>query len=485
MPGKKRDSDPDGWARLRFAIIGPLLADPPPPGELGARLKALAAKDWRHPVTGLPLRFGFATVERWYYLARDAQDPVAALRRRRRRDAGEQRGLNPPLMEAVRAQHREHPGWTVQLHYDNLAALLEEDASLGPLPSYATVRRFMKRTGLHRRRVNPRRTPGAEQAARRLQACEVRSYEAEHVHALWHLDFHHGSRKVLTRAGTWATPLMLALIDDHSRLICHLQWYLDETAETLVHGLTQALQKRGLPRALMTDNGPAMQAEEFTAGLHALGILHEPTLPYSPYQNAKQESFWGTLEGRLMAMLEGVEELSLERLNTITQAWTEQDYHRNVHTEIATTPLKRYLDAPNVGRPCPDSATLRRAFRLRVQRRQRRSDGTLSLEGKRFEVTARFRHLEALHVAYARWDLSAVEVLDPHTGTSLCPLYPLDKAANASGERRRLGPVSEPEPTPAAGTKLPPLLRKLLAEYAATGLPPAYLPKHDDPEPTA
>jgi hypothetical protein len=197
MPGKKRDSDPDGWARLRFAIIGPLLADPPPPGDLGARLKALAAKDWRHPVTGLPLRFGFATVERWYYLARDAQDPVAALRRRRRRDAGEQRGLNPPLMEAVRAQHREHPGWTVQLHYDNLAALLEEDASLGPLPSYATVRRFMKRTGLHRRRVNPRRTPGAEQAARRLEACEVRSYEAEHVHALWHLDFHHGSRKVL------------------------------------------------------------------------------------------------------------------------------------------------------------------------------------------------------------------------------------------------------------------------------------------------
>jgi hypothetical protein len=185
MPSDKPVSDPDGWARLRFAIIGPLLADPPPPGELGARLKQLATKDWRHPVTGLPLRFGFATLERWYYLARDARDPVAALRRRRRRDAGEQRGLTPQLMEAVRAQHREHPGWTVQLHYDNLAALVAEQTSPGPLPSYATVRRFMKRTGLHRRRVNPRRTPGAEQAARRLEACEVRSYEAEHVHALW------------------------------------------------------------------------------------------------------------------------------------------------------------------------------------------------------------------------------------------------------------------------------------------------------------
>ena len=106
MPGEKRDADPDGWARLRFAIIGPLLADPPHPGALRARLKALAAKDWRHPLTGLPLRVGFATLERWYYLARDAQDPVAALRRRRRRDAGRQRGLTPQLIAMVRAQYR-------------------------------------------------------------------------------------------------------------------------------------------------------------------------------------------------------------------------------------------------------------------------------------------------------------------------------------------------------------------------------------------
>jgi len=91
MPSHKGVPDPDGWARLRFAIVGPLLANPPPAGELGAQLRELAAKDWKHPLTGLPLRFGFATVERWYYLARHAQDPVAALRPRRRRDAGRPR----------------------------------------------------------------------------------------------------------------------------------------------------------------------------------------------------------------------------------------------------------------------------------------------------------------------------------------------------------------------------------------------------------
>lgn len=270
--------------------------------------------------------------------------------------------------------------------------------------------------------------------------------------------------------------MLLGIIDDHSRLVCHLQWYLDETAETLVHGLSQALQKRALPRVFMTDNGAAMQADEFRTGLHTLSILHETTLPYSPYQNAKQETFWATLEGRLMAMLEKVTDLTLERLNEITQAWVERDYHREIHSEIGTTPLHRYLECPHVGRDCPNSATLRQAFRRTVTHRQRRSDGTLSLAGKRFEIPSRYRHLERPYVRYARWDLRSVDLIDPHTQEILCPLYPLDKAANASGQRRRLEQET-PTATPQASSELPPLLRKLLADYAATGLPPAYLPK--------
>jgi hypothetical protein len=80
---------------------------------------------------------------------------------------------------------------------------------------------------------------------------------------------------------------------------------------------------------------------------------------------------------------------------------------------------------------------------------------------------------------YARWDLRSVALVDPHTQLSLCPLYPRDKTANASGQRRALEAVPEQTPTaaPQTGGELPPLLRKLLADYAATGHPPAYLPK--------
>ena len=223
-----------------------------------------------------------------------------------------------------------------------------------------------------------------------------------------------------------------------------------------------------------------MKAEEFKNGLHSLSILHETTLPYSPYQNAKQEVFWATVEGRLMAMLEGVNELSLERLNEITQIWVEQEYHQNKHAEIATTPMRRYLDSTSVGRECPGSQTLRQAFRCTVKRRQRRSDGTVSLASKRFEIPARYHQIEHPQISYARWDLSSVDLIDEHTQKIACPLYPLDKSANASGKRRVLEQATDlitSEISATEGHEMPPLLRKLMADYAATGQPPGYLPK--------
>ena len=68
----------------------------------------------------------------------------------------------------------------------------------------------------------------------------------------------------------------------------------------------------------------------------------------------------------------------------------------------------------------------------------------------------------------------------------LCALYPLDKAANADGQRRRLDaapPRRDAEAAPTTST-IAPLLRKLMADYAATGLPPAYLPPPEPPAPT-
>src|SRR5258707_414203 len=308
------------WAHLRFSVIGQLLAAPPAKGELKAALMALAARTWQHPTTSDPVHFGFATIERWYYRAlKERVDPVGVLRRKLRADAGQQVAIGDAVRQAVLAQYAAHKSWSVQLHHDNLVAPAETKPELKPVPSYATLRRFMSANGLaKRRRVTSRRTNGAERAEARIADREVRCYEAEYVNGLWHWDCHHGSRKVLTQRGEWVTPILFGVLDDRSRLACHLQWYLAETAEVIAHGLSQAFQKRGLPRAALSDNGAAMTAAEITEGLTRLGVLHHTTLPYSPYQNAKQEAFWGPVEGRLIAMLEHVPDLTLSFLNEAT-----------------------------------------------------------------------------------------------------------------------------------------------------------------------
>ena len=102
------------------------------------------------------------------------------------------------------------------------------------------------------------------------------------------------------------------------------------------------------------------------------------------------------------------------------------------------------------------------------------------MAGARFEIPAAYRHLAPVHLRYARWDLSRVDLVDARTGQILSPLHPLDKSANADGQRRALLPAAsgttDAVPTPPSG--MAPLLRQLIAEYAATGLPPAYLPTH-------
>ena len=460
------------WARFRYGVIAPLFSAPPPNGALQSTIDTLAAKTYAHPTTHESIRLGRSTVERWYYLARNERDPIEALARKLSDRCGNRPSLAPSILKAMEEQYLAHPSWTYQLHHDNLVALAKKNPELGVVPSYTTLCRAMLERGWDRTpRARSPRAPGA------LDKRERRSFEVSHVHALWHLDFHQGSRKVLTPEGAYQTVHLLGILDDRSRLLCHLQWYREETAEALVHGLCQAMQKRGVPRALLTDNGSAMMAGETKRGLATLGVVHQTTLAYTPEQNGKQESFWGRIEGRLLPMLEGERNLSLALLNKATQAWVEREYNVKVHSETKQSPLDRFCEGPNVGRECPSSEDLRDAFTIAETRTVRKSDGTVSVEGVRFEIPSRYRTLRQVALRYARWDKAHVYLCDPRTGKALCTLTPLDREANADGRRRRLEAAVPVAAVPVARpVGVAPHLQAMMDEQERTGLPPAYLP---------
>jgi transposase InsO family protein len=469
------------WAEFRFGVIGSLFSAPPRRGELEQALEALAEQTWTHPITGEPKQFHASTIARWYYAARGRPDDITgALRPRVRKDRGQHRPCFAAAVWAALAdQYADHPTWTYQLHADNLRVQCETDPELGPAPSYSTVRRHMKGQGwLRQRRRRDDDRPGARAARAARAGRESRGWEMSYVHALWHLDFKDGWLPVLTRSGEWQHPHAFGTLDNRSRVACHLQWYLAEGSQELSHGLGQGLQKRGKPRAIMMDNGSAMKAGEVRQGLLDLGIELCPIPSYTPEHNAVVEAFWKQINDRLLPMLEGVPNLSLAQLNEATQAWVELEYNCSVHSETRQTPIERLLAGPSVVRDAPSTEELRRAFRLKVERTQRASDGTISVEGTRFEVPSCYRHLRKLGVRYARWDLSSVDLWDDAHGVVLATIYPVNREANADGFRRPLASVRT-TPAPVKPSGMAPLLHRYVEQHRQTGLPPAYLPKDD------
>jgi hypothetical protein len=94
----------------------------------------------------------------------------------------------------------------------------------------------------------------------------------------------------------------------------------------------------------------------------------------------------------------------------------------------------------------------------------------------RFELPSSFGHFDHVFVRYRSWDLSVAWLVDPRTGDKLARILPQDKVKNSSAMRRRLSPSTDTTIS-LPSEPVPPLLRKILSDYAATGLPPAYIPK--------
>ncbi len=134
------------WALFRFSVVGGLLAKSPEKGKLQQEIMLLAERVWNHPVTNESVKFSFSTIERWHYRAIATTDPIRAMARKQRMDAGKTTALTPAQLMELKQQYKLYPHWSYQLHLDNLTALVKTRPYPGSMPSYATLRRRMLAT---------------------------------------------------------------------------------------------------------------------------------------------------------------------------------------------------------------------------------------------------------------------------------------------------------------------------------------------------
>lgn len=418
-------------ALFRLSVLGPLTSRLDlPHGERKRLLKELASRSYEIPGSRR-CYLSEKTIEAWFYAWR--RGGIDALAPRARRDKGHSK-LAPELQALILQAKRENPKRSL----DELRRLLEAQG--------VVAKGTLKRTTLHRllQRHGLSRPTGADS-----QVVERRSYVAQRAGDIWYGDVMHGPK--VTIKGQLRKVYLVSLMDDASRLIAHTAFCPGETALDIEGVLKQAILKRSLPRKLVIDNGPGYRAESLQSICARLAIALVYCRPYEPEAKGKLERWHRVVRAQFLSELTHQHLHSLETLNTCLWAWVEQIYHQKVHSTLGCTPLQRWQqDLESLRSLGPFASDLDALFYHRQSRRVRK-DGTVSFEGRTFEVPyALVGRTVQLVVDPQAGKVVGVESLE---GEPLGAATPLDRIGNSHRRRHRSTPLGgdvEKEPARAA-----------------------------------
>ncbi|VEN74065.1 conserved hypothetical protein [Candidatus Desulfarcum epimagneticum] len=204
-----------------------------------------------------------------------------------------------------------------------------------------------------------------------------RKFEAEMPNDLWQSDVMHGP-KVLADGKNKKTYL-IAIIDDHSRLIVHAKFYFSENLVNYMDAFQDALLKRGLPRKLYVDNGAAFRSVRLAYTAASLNIALIRARPYKPQGKGKIERWFKTVRSGFLPDFQGD---TINDINSALTRWIGTQYHPKKHGATGQSPFERFTAHMECLRAAP--ANLKDHFRITARRRVAK-DRTITLNGRLYE----------------------------------------------------------------------------------------------------
>jgi putative transposase len=349
-------------AVFRFGVIsdfvGPVHLER---GEQKRLLREKCDRKWSIPYSQRT-RLTKSTLLRWIKRYKESNGNLKSLFPVDRSDRGASRGIDEETALALLHFRKQMPTSTVP----HLVKMMQKRSLIphGTRLSLTTVYRFLHRNQL------------MDLAKGQVQ--DRRKFEAELPNDLWQSDSMHGPQVEVD--GRMRKTYLFAFLDDHSRLIPHGQFYLSEGISSYLNALEQALLKRGLPRKLYLDNGPAFRSKHLEHVTASLGIALIHSSPYKPQGRGKIERFFRTVRGQFLAGFAGK---TLPELNEAFDLWLLELYHQRVHSATGQTPFARFTKTMECLRAAPKD--LRDHFRIHARRRVA-TDRTITLNGKLYEA---------------------------------------------------------------------------------------------------
>jgi putative transposase len=352
---------------LRHQIISPVLME-----TAQAQMEYFRkVSKTQFDVPGKGLRsFTPTTMKAWLYRYR--KRGFAGLTPRTRKDAGSFRKIVPETTARIKALRQANLERSCVKFYD----LCLKEGVLGDPPiCIETLRRFLKSENLYKAR---------EMRARKR-------FEMSYFGELWTCDFMHGPL-VVEEMGSRRRrkAILLAIIDDHSRLIVGHRFGFFENTKLVEHVFKDAILSHGLPDRLYCDNGSAFSSQYLARVCAHIGIGLVHSKPYDSPSRGKIERFFRTVREGFLVDIKDDQTWDLRSLNEAFSRWLREHYHHAHHHGIEARPIDRYqISIRDYPRRRVAEETLDEFFLVTVERTVNR-DCTVSLNGIFFEVPSQF-----------------------------------------------------------------------------------------------
>lgn len=248
------------------------------------RLKFVAAaKSGRHSMTELCAQFGISRKTGYKFLRRYAEEGPEAFRDRSRSPHRHPNQTPPEVEAAILRVRKAHPTWGSK----KILAVLEREWDIDWIPARSTVDAVLKRAGLVK--VRGRRA--------RRQPSSPPVVEATAPNDVWSIDYKGWFR---VGDGTRCDPLTLNDVFSRASLECRAM--VAPKLEDVRRRLEYAFWNLGVPRYLLSDNGPPFASRGIgklsRLGVWLLRLGVQPILiePGHPEQNGRHERFHETLK---------------------------------------------------------------------------------------------------------------------------------------------------------------------------------------------
>jgi len=328
-----------------------------------------------------------------------------------RSDKGSIRSLSDECINEIYKIKEKFPRLdAVQIH-----VRLVQDGFIPATVSPRTVQRFIKANGL-------------KNAAASGAFKDRKAFEAPFFGAMWQADTCYFPY-VPDAGGKRQRTYLVAIVDDHSRMIVGARLFFEDNAYNFQKVLKDAVAAHGIPTKLYCDHGGPYENAQlaFICGSIGTVLLHAPVRDGAA--KAKAERSFGVLKGRWLNGLDMDQIRSIDEFNS-ELAEAVRKHNLTVNSSTGQTPMDRFLATRDHIRAPKSEEWLNECFMNR-ERRKVRNDATLSLLKTQFDAPMQFIR-QTVEVRFLPDRLDGAYIYEDGAHY---PLKLTDKQANSRAKR--------------------------------------------------